>query len=111
MRDKTVKKNKPKEFEVKNLKGTSSGRYASPPKRCTSWLNYWEKRTKVNSGNCHCCNNVASLGAHIFRIGENYTKEWYIVPLCDACNKIQDIFTVKGPLVPVNTKKKYRIKK
>lgn len=85
---------------VKNLHGTSDN---NPPDGYDSFQSFWEDETGRKFGFCSCssCINDATCGAHVKKVfGGN---EWYIVPLCDECNKKDDDFEVpEDDLVPVN---------
>lgn len=56
------------------------------------WINYshkdWPKSCSVES-----CTSAPTLGAHVIHsklVGER------IVPMCDACNKLEDKFAIKS---------------
>ena len=78
---------------VKNLNGTSK---KNPPAGCSCWLNFWVQKTGRKAGECAHCSNPATLGGHVKPVNGSLT---YIVPLCDACNKRTDEFTVYKELV------------
>ena len=57
------------------------------PSSFTSWLDYWEKNTNSQAGNCviQYCTNKATDGAHIqLTSGSGYPV--YIIPTCHSCN-------------------------
>lgn len=87
-------------YKVKNLSGTG-GRI---PNSYSSWLAYWKAKTKRKATKCNHidCNEKNNLvGAHVKQVGAG-DDSWYIVPLCQSCNKRTDVFYVSGPLVAVN---------
>lgn len=86
-------------MRVKNLHGTSDNH----PQDERYWKDYWEARKGAFS---YCsrteCLNKAEVGAHVIKVGSN-SKEWYIVPLCRACNKLTTEFDVPADaMVRVN---------
>lgn len=71
---------------VKNLTKTSD----KDPKEGGSWLEFWKIRSGkriVFCSNRKCLNTVA-VGAHVKLHADYKDGKHYIVPLCDACNKI-----------------------
>lgn len=86
-------------MKVKNLHGTS-GRV---PDGYSSWLAFWEANAGQKASECHrfYCNNKDLLGAHVIK-ADSSDKSWYIIPLCQSCNKRTDEFWVDGKLVKVN---------
>ena len=76
---------------VHNLISTGDRR---PPKSGGSWKDWWEKQTLRKFGKCSCteCNSNATVGAHVQK--DHGGDEWYIVPLCDSCNKKKESFYV-----------------
>lgn len=86
-------------YYVRNLQEGSR----PAPVGYSSWLDYWEKRTRTRAGLCHRegCYTKATDGAHVQLV---YGPDvWYIVPLCHECNMDRgNSFYVEGPLVPVN---------
>lgn len=98
---KYIKNRKNMAYLVKNVNGTS-GRL---PQNGGSWLEYWEKETRLIANHCHHVGcNVSGrhnlVGAHVKKVGAN-DDSWYIVPLCHGCNHTNNVFLVEGPLVPV----------
>ncbi len=86
--------------KVKNLKGTDDRK----PLGYNSWLDFWETKTGEKANECKSlsCNVRHDLvGAHVIKADSNDGK-WYIIPLCQTCNKRDDEFWVSGTLVPVN---------
>lgn len=85
--------------QVKNLNGTSDNKV---PNSYSSWLDFWEKKTGKKAGECGHCTSKAEVGAHVQKADGN-DKSWYIVPLCQKCNKkvSSEEFTVYEELVPV----------
>ena len=79
--------------EVKNLKRTSGRK----PRKFSSWQEFWEHYKKHPFRDCSCagCKAPAVVGAHVFKMDPEATKEWYIVPLCKSCNKKKDAFYVR----------------
>lgn len=84
--------------KVKNLNGTSDNTC-----KCGSWLAHWEKFSGKQRGLCSktTCSAKATVGAHVQK-DDSTDKAWYIVPLCDACNKGEKSFSVDQPLVSAN---------
>ena len=80
---------------VKNLNGTA-GKTCSCP-GSNSWLEHWEHKTGRKATFCAACFSKAEVGGHVKKVGFDYSH--YIVPLCKACNKRTDEFTVYGELV------------
>jgi hypothetical protein len=79
-------------MKVKNLKGTSPNVC-----NCGSWLNHWKNFRNIYAisktllpKQIRCsvisCPNLAELGGHVQKVNSN-DKDWYIIPLCDRCNK------------------------
>ena len=80
---------------VKNLHNTG-GRPA--PTGYGSWLEWWmDQKGVTNTPDCanHACGKRATLGGHVKK-GSSDDNAWYIVPLCDGCNKLEDPFTVSA---------------
>jgi hypothetical protein len=50
-------------------------------------LEYWEGESGKKAGDCGHCTKKATLGGHVKKV-EGSDNSHYIVPLCDACNKI-----------------------
>lgn len=82
--------------KVKNLNGTSDNACTV----CGSWLKHWEKKSGKKKDECGACTNKATVGAHVQK-ADGKDNAWYIVPLCDACNKksSDETFNVYEPLV------------
>jgi len=68
--------------KVKNLNGTSDNNC-----HCDSWLSHWENFTGINTKYCAVsgCLNLAEVGGHVQK-DSSADKNWYILPLCKACN-------------------------
>ena len=84
----------------KNKNGTSERSC-----KCGSWKEHWENNTcKLWPTNCSAydCNESAEVGAHV--INSECSGEW-IVPLCKACNKRTDIFSLKASTTLVSANK------
>ena len=80
---------------VKTLHNTG-GRPA--PKGYNSWLKWWmDQKGVTNTPDCanHACGKRAILGGHVKKDSSD-DNAWYIVPLCDGCNKLEDPFTVSA---------------
>jgi len=89
-------------MKVKNLYKT--GKYR--PDGYDSWVDYWESLSGILANRCAChnCNVIGKenlKGAHVKKV-DNPDNKWYIIPLCDSCNKRTDEFYVFDLLVPVN---------
>lgn len=68
---------------VKNLHGSADN---NPPAGYLSWRDYWERNKGRKFSDCSRsdCHKAAEVGGHVKKVyGSN---EWYIVPLCRACN-------------------------
>lgn len=68
---------------VKNIHGSSDN---NSPAGFSSWKEYWEVNKKRKFSVCSntSCFRMAQDGGHVMKVyGSN---EWYIVPLCPACN-------------------------
>ena len=88
--------------KVHNLNGTAD---CVPKDGADSWLAWWKKKSGKIGLICAntCCSDFAKLGGHVQKDGETTTNRWYIVPLCDACNKRTSSFSVpESDLVEVN---------
>lgn len=80
---------------VKNLHNTG-GRPA--PTGYGSWLEWWmDQKGVTKTSDCanHACGKQAILGGHVKKDSSD-DNAWYIVPLCDGCNKLEDPFTVSA---------------
>jgi len=79
--------------KVRNINRTSWRK----PRNHASWKNWWEYYTKRSFRDCSCegCKSPAIVGAHVQQPGSDTTKEWYIVPLCNSCNKKKTAFFVR----------------
>ena len=75
----------------KNLEGTGDH------KASKAWLDVWKERTGY-TGTPPCgrkgCGNTATLGGHVKKVG-SADNSWYLLPLCDSCNKLKDPFEKK----------------
>lgn len=74
-----------------------------------SWISYWEETTKHDKPQiCPCCKQKVTednpiVGAHVTKWLDmtNPSREQYIVPTCDKCNKTyKGINHLKGFSVP-----------
>ena len=80
---------------VKNLHNTG-GRPA--PTGYGSWLEWWmDQKGVTKTPDCanHACGKRAILGGHVKKDSSD-DNAWYIVPLCDGCNTLEDPFTVSA---------------
>lgn len=70
---------------VHNIKGTSDRK---PYGEYDSWLDFWEKKKDDLSFTCSCkgCKELAEVGGHVQKHGNNTRNYWYIIPLCKKCN-------------------------
>lgn len=75
----------------KNIHGTGDNQASK------SWLEIWKERTGHKSTPL-CgrkgCGNVATLGGHVKKV-DSSDNSWYLLPLCDSCNKLEDPFEKK----------------
>ena len=53
---------------------------------CGSWLAHWEKLSGKKHGECAACARKATVGALVQRVYD-IERRWYVVPLCDECNR------------------------
>jgi hypothetical protein len=72
----------PSGIRVRNLVGTSRNTC-----RCRSWREHWAKYMGMLPTYCSVsgCLGAASVGGHVLKVG-SWDRDWYIVPLCHACN-------------------------
>lgn len=99
-------------MKVKNVKG-SSKISSKAPTPFSSWLNYWESYAGFilksdTLYQCPACGNKVSKddfeGCHVRKasIIDSLDQNWYLVPLCKACNHRTDVFDIGDiKLVPV----------
>lgn len=87
--------------KVKNLNGTSDRECS-----CDSWTAHWENWTGKTATTCAntACDEFAEVGAHVKKVGAD-DDATYIVPLCKACNQLEDEFSVDQELAPANVAK------
>lgn len=71
---------------VHNLNGTSDN---LPPSSSSSWREWWEgkKGRKFSKCSRYGCNRQALVGAHVQKASPEASDKWYIVPLCQQCNR------------------------
>ena len=72
---------------------------------CGSWKNHWVNcsgKEWPNECSVARCSNSATLGAHIFNA--NVEGE-HIAPFCDACNKLNGEFDLKGGITLISANK------
>lgn len=76
-------------IRVKNITGTGD----NPCKCCDSWIEHWIKHTKKSPTCCYACKEKKTylVGGHVHKVS-NIDQRWYIVPLCDSCNKKKESF-------------------
>lgn len=88
-------------MKVHNLNGTSDNKCS-----CGSWLQHYNNFVEIEAtfcSNLSCC-NVAKVGGHVQKY-KSSDKGWYIVPLCESCNKksSDSVIDIGGTeLVPAN---------
>ncbi len=70
-------------MKVRNLNKAVSSGYDSG-----GWLTYWEKFSGQAARECFVsgCKNARSVGGHVQK-DSSTDKSWYVVPLCDDCNR------------------------
>ena len=79
-------------MRVKNIKGTSDNTCI-----CGSWLTHWENFSNSHLRNCcseKSCKNRPEVGAHVKKVNSS-DDNWYIVPLCNRHNRIDNHFELK----------------
>ena len=91
-------------MKVKNLNGTSANKCF-----CDSWLEHWKLFSKEPKNCCAVkdCSSAPEVGGHVQKDGSS-DKDWYIVPLCKACNaKSNQTLEIKDGinLAPANVSK------
>lgn len=90
-------------FFVTNIGHTSTRRCP----KCVSWLDHWFVWTDSKRKTCAAlgCANPVEVGAHVRTADRRMRREWYIIPLCRACNihHNKDTFAIdkRVDLVPV----------
>jgi hypothetical protein len=80
--------------KVKNLKNTAD-------KKCKcsgtegKWIEHWrlEKGNRTKICRNDDCNNEATLGAHVKKVGVDDHRH-FIVPLCGECNGLNEDFSI-----------------
>lgn len=93
---------------VKNAIGSSTVS-PNPPAPYKSWLDYWEGESNTRLRAiyfCPACETITSranvFGCHVQKVGFTSDKSWYIIPLCNSCNRRTDNFDINDILlVPV----------
>ena len=88
---------------VKNL---HEGESDPGSKGCSSWREYWEKKSKKSFSQCSRkgCSSDSEDGAHVI-LSRGNDRSWYIVPLCKACNNpnnTEEFLVKRNDLVPIN---------
>jgi hypothetical protein len=76
---------------IKNVKGSS--KVSSKPKEGDSWREFWEIKSGITIGSefiCPACGRKVKIehvdGCHVQK-SRSTDECWYIVPLCDSCNR------------------------
>ena len=84
-------------MKAKNIKGTSDNTC-----NCDSWLDHW-KSFGGGSLPAYCssigCSGKPEAGAHVQKESDN---NWYIIPLCNSCNKLSDSLDVSDATIFVS---------
>ena len=73
--------------------------------KCGAWSSHWVRfSNKPWPATCSVngCSSQATLGAHVINTTVAGEK---IVPMCDSCNKLSGIFTLKGLIALANANK------
>ncbi len=77
-------------IHVKNLNNTSDREL---PSGYFSWIDFWKNKKRLDNHDVQCCNiycyNYDVVSAHV-KISDNDNAAEYVVPLCEACNKLTD---------------------
>lgn len=97
-------------MKIKNVKGSSKVS-PKPPQPFTSWKQYWEVSVGRKPGfefagvrlySCPFCGNVVDyddiVGGHVMKVN-SLDKKWYILPICDRCNKQPDLEAEVTPMM------------
>lgn len=63
--------------------------------KCASWLEHWEKASGTKAGKCvsEKCNQKATRGGHIIRVGSE-DRNHYIIPICASCNALESVYMI-----------------
>lgn len=91
----------------KNINGTSNKRFKIKSGALESYRKYIEKSLTFQCSRFKC-KNAAKVGAHIQKSRISDCR-WYIVPLCNKCNKLCGEFPVcKNEAVLVSNLRKMK---
>jgi len=67
---------------------------------CGSWKVHWLIYSDAEAWPTQCankaCDKPPTLGGHVYNGGSLLSREEYIVPLCDSCNKLTSTFTIRA---------------
>jgi hypothetical protein len=88
-----------KRTKIQNIPGSSKVS-PTPPSRYKSWIDYWKSIKIPEKGSigmsifsrnykCPFCGKLYDetfVGGHIQKV-DNLDRHWYILPICDDCNK------------------------
>lgn len=64
---------------------------------CSGWLDHWINYTHLSVVACsnRTCKSFAKIGGQVKKMGEgDHTR--YVLPLCEECNSLDEMFEVKG---------------
>jgi len=82
-------------ISIENIPNTGGDHH---PSDYESWLDFWCKKTQKKvippCSNIEC-SNKAKYGGHVKKVGDN-DKSSYIIPICQSCNQLGDIYLVYG---------------
>lgn len=81
------------------LKNIMRGQVAGAPAGYSSRLEYWEKASGIEAGECahEACRRPATEGAIATRAFST-DKTMYVFPACETCARRTEMLYVKGPL-------------
>lgn len=86
-----------------NLKSTGNRKC---PSRYSSWLDYYMQSNglRVTPSCGHKgCSKTADVGAHVKK-ENSVDNKWYIIPSCQACNKVSTSFEINSNVNPVHVR-------
>lgn len=95
-------------YRIVNINGTSSKRFRLCD--CGNWTKHWIRVIGIpfpnRCLNIDCKNPIEAhktVGAHVRLAHGNAAGDWWIVPLCQKCNRSSSIMTVPhGALASAN---------
>jgi hypothetical protein len=92
-------------MKVKNIGG-----YRSPSCNCRTFICHWKnyKGDPVKCSNVNCNVKTGLVGGHVKKCHGNAYGMWYIIPICNSCNRIatDECYEIESAdlLVPVSNR-------